>query len=88
MAEITKYEGDLKVFSLNGEEWVVARDADDARAVYLATGVDPIDAGDWDECDPAKTIKWDDQETGVEPMSLTYAELARRGRGYLGSANY
>jgi hypothetical protein len=85
----TTYEGEFKVFTCDQEEWVVARDPEDAAAVFAETGAEAlVDDGvavPWTACNPARTITWnDDNQTGL----TTFAELAKRGRGYLGSANY
>ena len=89
--QATTYEGELKVFTWDSEEWVVARDPADAMAVFveMCGPTDEPTEKDWTECPAAKTIAWDDQEDDGGPAKrFTFAELAKRGRGYLGSANY
>jgi hypothetical protein len=82
------YEGDLAVFTIDSEEWVVARDAADADDVFRDhAGFSEAENGNvWTRCDPAKTIRWSDEEG--EPVMMAYSDLAKRGRGYLGSASW
>ena len=85
-AEATAYDGDLKVYT-NDEEWVIAHSAEDARAVRDEQGGEPYDDEEWTECSPERVFWLHDPDNGV-PQAKTYAEWAKRGRGYLASANY
>ncbi len=92
---------ELHVFA-NDCEWVVARDVDDAWAVWTeAIGADPKDLK---EEDPFEQLPDDKPvtmhanaagevaevgEPGVAPLTQTAAEwAARHGRGYLGTTEY
>lgn len=89
--DATTYEGELRVFSAaDNMEWVIARDPEDAAAVWLEhAGGEPSywTALGWTECDPARAFTWHDEDGG-EDIKTTYGELAKRGRGYLASANW
>lgn len=86
------YDGNLKVFSCDDEEWVIATDPADAGDVYKNHAGDTIQnqTGDdgltWEELPPEKTFKLDN---GSGVVAKTCAEWAREhGRGYFASANY
>lgn len=73
--------GKSKVFT-NDEEWVIATDKEDLRAVLEEQGVTNPDTSLWTECDPKETWVYEDGEYSV---SNTFEELAVLvGRGYLG----
>lgn len=83
----------LKVYTAEGEEWVVAESAKDAAAVYEAHIGEPLTFGDgelgeWAECPPDKPFTVTD--TNWDPPlkeTHTFAEWAAiKGRGYLASA--
>lgn len=87
------YEGDLKVFKADTQaviEWVIARSVEDAAAVWAENGMEPITIDDvpvpWTECAAAEVTQWSEDET-LPANPTTYAELAKRGRGCLGSAH-
>lgn len=87
----TVYETDLRVFTFETEEWVIAENAEKANAIFVAeTGITEFGTGSaltWTECPPGKKFILHDEERG--DIETTYAELAAtRPRGYLGSANY
>jgi hypothetical protein len=92
IALATMYEGEFAVFSAGGEEceeWVIAKDEEDAAAVWAEGGGGVLDWGAspllWKRCDPAEILQWSEDES-LPAVPTTYAELAKRGRGYLGSA--
>jgi hypothetical protein len=77
------------LFAVDGEEWVVALDAADADAVWTEqAGFTMASEGHtWERCDPRGSLNWREEED-APGVRVTYAELAKRGRGYLGSGNY
>jgi hypothetical protein len=91
-AMATTYEGDCKVFTCEGE-WVIARDAEDAKVVYAEMAGEMLGAGEedgpflWTECPPEKVFTLTSDIDGSD-TEQPFAEFAKRGRGYLASANY
>ncbi len=82
--------GEHKVFTADNEEWVIARDPEDADLVYEETvGEKYRPNGEpvmWTMLPSDRVVKLDDEEEGL--LSKTCAEWAKeRGRGHLGSAN-
>jgi len=84
----TTYEGDLRVFSAADDMvWVIARDVDDAAAVYVEETGYPLEDAPWTLCPPTGVFTWCD-DNGRPVELTTYGELAKRGRGYLADAMY
>lgn len=89
----------LRVFTLGGEEWVIAKDEHDARIVWaLHFGEKPESAVDqeWEALDPLEAITMAVDELGaicpVDDLhtSLTMPAAAwalKEGRGHLGSTD-
>lgn len=88
------YTTDLRVFTCDCGEWIVARSPEDAAAVWneQCGGGFLIGADDkpvtWVECAPDATMQWSEDE-GPPYTRKTFAELAKmNGRGHLASGNW
>lgn len=91
----------LRVFTLGGEEWVVAKDAKDAVLVWCeAMGEAPEDypaeQQEWDALDPLEAITMAvDNEGAICPVEDMFAQITmpaaawalKEGRGHLGSTD-
>jgi hypothetical protein len=76
----------------NDCDWVVAASPEDAFAVCKEFGMEPPDDAPWEQWEPwgeerPLTMTFVD-EPGDEKTTLTGAEWAAKGRGYLGSTEY
>ncbi len=88
------YVSDLRVFTCDCDEWVVALSPEDAAAVWneQCGGGFLLDGDEkpvvWEECPPSKTMNYSEDES-LPGVRKTFAELAKmNGRGYLASGNW
>lgn len=80
MSDATSYVGDLKVFSADDadEEWVIAKSAADAAAVWQEIAGAPLDFGDgqvaWVEEKTKRELMYDEQ---ISPLMKQIIAIAK-----------